>query len=414
MLAGLLGAVIWNLITWWLGLPTSSSHALIGGYAGAGLAKAGFEGLVRGKWLTTISFIVLSPLIGMILAYILMLAVHWIFRRTPPSRADRYFRRLQLLSSALFSCAHGTNDTPENDGHYHGHAHQHVGYQKDSHIRPWVIALAKFRDRDGHAERGMANREDDGVAADAAEAPQRLLRGNRSCDCDLFPDAAWASGFDDACDCGFDRGRGVGQSPEGSTVGGGRGDCVGVGAYDSVLGVRCLGLFSGDPGVLSCGVSGVSKVSAPGITTRASFREHDDRAARRQHHKHRFDCGAVCCGGPRRYNASKHALIGVTRTLAAEWGGYGVRCNAVCPGWVKTEMDAADQGSGNYRDADIIHRVPMGRFASPDDIAQAIAFLSDAATSGFINGQTIVVDGGWTTDATWESLRLAHRPAALS
>ena len=110
------------------------------------------------------------------------------------------------------------------------------------------------------------------------------------------------------------------------------------------------------------------------------------------------------------YNASKHALIGMTRTLAAEWGGFGVRCNAVCPGWVKTEMDAADQTSGNYRDADIVDRVPMGRFASPDDIAQAILFLSDAATSGFINGQTIVVDGGWTADATWESLRLTHRP----
>jgi NAD(P)-dependent dehydrogenase (short-subunit alcohol dehydrogenase family) len=112
------------------------------------------------------------------------------------------------------------------------------------------------------------------------------------------------------------------------------------------------------------------------------------------------------------YNASKHALIGVTRTLAAEWGGYGVRCNAVCPGWVKTEMDAADQTSGNYRDSDIINRVPMGRFASPDDIAQAILFLSRSATSGFINGQTLVVDGGWTADATWESLRLQHRPPA--
>jgi NAD(P)-dependent dehydrogenase (short-subunit alcohol dehydrogenase family) len=109
------------------------------------------------------------------------------------------------------------------------------------------------------------------------------------------------------------------------------------------------------------------------------------------------------------YNASKHGLIGLTRTLAAEWGGFGVRCNAVCPGWVKTEMDAADQTSGNYRDADIVNRVPMGRFAAPDDIAQAILFLSDPATSGFVNGQTLVVDGGWTSDATWESLRLEHR-----
>src|ERR1700749_3122900 len=73
------------------------------------------------------------------------------------------------------------------------------------------------------------------------------------------------------------------------------------------------------------------------------------------------------------YNASKHGLIGLTRTLAAEWGGRGVRVNAVCPGWVKTEMDAADQAGGSYTDADITARVPMGRFASADDIAKAIA-----------------------------------------
>ena len=141
VLAGLLGAVIWNLITWWLGLPTSSSHARIGGYAGAAIAKSGFEGLVRGKWLTTISFIVLSPLIGMILAYVLMVAVHWIFRRTPPRRADRYFRRLQLLSSALFSCAHGTNDAQKTMGIITALLVS-IGYQKDNHVPAWVIGLA--------------------------------------------------------------------------------------------------------------------------------------------------------------------------------------------------------------------------------------------------------------------------------
>ncbi|MGE5815329.1 MAG: SDR family NAD(P)-dependent oxidoreductase [Acidobacteriota bacterium] len=109
------------------------------------------------------------------------------------------------------------------------------------------------------------------------------------------------------------------------------------------------------------------------------------------------------------YNASKHGLIGLTRTLAAEWGGRGVRVNAVCPGWVKTEMDAADQQGGSYTDADIIDRVPMGRFATPDDIARAVAFLSNAEESGFINGHTLVVDGGWTADGGWESLRRRHR-----
>jgi NAD(P)-dependent dehydrogenase (short-subunit alcohol dehydrogenase family) len=109
------------------------------------------------------------------------------------------------------------------------------------------------------------------------------------------------------------------------------------------------------------------------------------------------------------YNASKHGLVGLTRTLAAEWGGRGVRCNAVCPSWVKTEMDVADQESGGYTDADIAGRNPMGRFASPDDIAQAVAFLADPARSGFVNGQTLAVDGGWLADASWDSLRARQR-----
>ncbi len=109
------------------------------------------------------------------------------------------------------------------------------------------------------------------------------------------------------------------------------------------------------------------------------------------------------------YNASKHGLVGLTRTLAAEWGGRGVRTNAVCPGWVKTEMDAADQASGHYADDDITSRVPMGRFASPDDVARAVAFLADSSESGFINGATIVVDGGWTSDGSWQRLRDAQR-----
>jgi NAD(P)-dependent dehydrogenase (short-subunit alcohol dehydrogenase family) len=109
------------------------------------------------------------------------------------------------------------------------------------------------------------------------------------------------------------------------------------------------------------------------------------------------------------YNASKHGLIGLTRTLAAEWGGRGVRVNAVCPGWVKTEMDVADQAGGSYTDADITARVPMARFASPDDIARAIAFLADGEQSSFINGQALAVDGGWTADGSWESLRLRKR-----
>jgi len=106
------------------------------------------------------------------------------------------------------------------------------------------------------------------------------------------------------------------------------------------------------------------------------------------------------------YNASKHGLVGLTRTLAAEWGGRGVRVNAVCPGWIKTEMDVADMASGAYNDADIVNRVPLARFASPGDVAEAILFLANAA---FVNGVALPVDGGWNADSSWDALRLKTR-----
>jgi len=108
------------------------------------------------------------------------------------------------------------------------------------------------------------------------------------------------------------------------------------------------------------------------------------------------------------YNTSKHGLIGLTRTLAGEWGGRGVRVNAVCPGWIKTEMDEKDMGSGAYDDTDIVNRVPMARFATPEDVAEGIAFLASEAAA-FINGVSLPVDGGWTGDVSWDSLRLKTR-----
>lgn len=107
------------------------------------------------------------------------------------------------------------------------------------------------------------------------------------------------------------------------------------------------------------------------------------------------------------YNSSKHGLIGLTRTLAAEWGGRGVRVNAVCPGWIKTEMDVKDMGSGAYTDTDIVNRVPMARFARPEDVAAAILFL--ARDGQFVNGVALPVDGGWDADSSWDALRLKTR-----
>ena len=116
ILAGLIGAIAWDLITWWLGLPTSSSHALIGGYAGAAVAHAGFGSLIMGEWPKTILFIFVAPMVGLVSAYLLMILVYWIFRGSSPSKMDKYFRKFQLLSAAAFSLSHGSNDAQKTMG----------------------------------------------------------------------------------------------------------------------------------------------------------------------------------------------------------------------------------------------------------------------------------------------------------
>jgi PiT family inorganic phosphate transporter len=113
---GLLGAIVWNLITWYWGLPSSSSHALIGGYAGAAVMRAGFGAIIPGGWTVTLLFIVLSPLIGMLLGGAFMTATFWAFRRARPVKVDRFFRWAQLASSAFFSLAHGANDAQKTMG----------------------------------------------------------------------------------------------------------------------------------------------------------------------------------------------------------------------------------------------------------------------------------------------------------
>jgi len=114
--AGLLGAIIWDLITWYYGLPTSSSHALFGGYAGAAVAKGGFSAIIPAGWTKTLIFIVLSPLIGLTVGLGVMTAIFWLFRSMRPGRVDHWFRRLQLLSAAGFSLMHGANDAQKTMG----------------------------------------------------------------------------------------------------------------------------------------------------------------------------------------------------------------------------------------------------------------------------------------------------------
>ena len=149
ILAGLLGAIVWDLITWWFGLPTSSSHALIGGYAGAAMAQVAWlkgiehspEALIPGKWPITLAFIVVAPMIGMVLAGFLMIAVYWLFRRSSPARMDSYFRKLQLLSAALYSFAHGTNDAQKTMGIITG-VLVSCGFLKTFDVPTWVILSA--------------------------------------------------------------------------------------------------------------------------------------------------------------------------------------------------------------------------------------------------------------------------------
>ena len=114
--AGLTGAIVWDLVTWYYGLPTSSSHALFGGYAGAAVAKAGFIAIIPSGWTRTIIFIVLAPLIGMTVGLLLMVMSQWVLRRQTPRRVDGFFRKMQLVSAAAFSLMHGANDAQKTMG----------------------------------------------------------------------------------------------------------------------------------------------------------------------------------------------------------------------------------------------------------------------------------------------------------
>lgn len=149
IMAGLVGAIVWDLITWWFGLPSSSSHALIGGYAGAAMANAArlrgldhsFEVLKAAAWIKTLIFIVVAPMVGMVLAYVLMMMVFWGFRNAHPAKLDPYFRKMQLLSSALLSFSHGANDAQKTAGIITG-VLVTAGYLTTFVVPTWVIFAA--------------------------------------------------------------------------------------------------------------------------------------------------------------------------------------------------------------------------------------------------------------------------------
>jgi PiT family inorganic phosphate transporter len=144
--AGLTGAIVWDLVTWYYGLPTSSSHALFGGYAGAAVAKAGFVAIIPSGWTRTLIFIVLAPLVGMIVGLLLMTLSQWVLRRQTPRRVDEFFRKMQLLSAAAFSLMHGANDAQKTMGIIAGALFTGGFLQRDGTgglpIPFWVVLLA--------------------------------------------------------------------------------------------------------------------------------------------------------------------------------------------------------------------------------------------------------------------------------
>jgi inorganic phosphate transporter, PiT family len=155
ILGGLIGAIVWDLVTWWGGLPSSSSHALLGGYAGAAIAKSGFGALIPGGWTLPLLFIVVSPLLGMTISLLLTVGLSWPLRNAPPGPVDRVFRRLQLISAGLYSLSHGANDAQKTMGiivsllvatqtHFNGATGwlSHLYLPNADHIPLWIVLAA--------------------------------------------------------------------------------------------------------------------------------------------------------------------------------------------------------------------------------------------------------------------------------
>jgi len=139
--SGLIGAIAWNLITWYFGLPTSSSHALFGGYAGAAVAKAGFAAIMASGWTKTLIFIVVAPMIGLAVGLAIMTGIYWNFRGSTTGQVDRWFRRLQLVSAAAYSLMHGANDAQKTMGIITG-ALVTGGYLATFEVPLWVVLSA--------------------------------------------------------------------------------------------------------------------------------------------------------------------------------------------------------------------------------------------------------------------------------
>jgi Phosphate transporter family len=222
IVAGLIGAIVWDLITWFWGLPTSSSHALIGGFAGAAVVKAGFGSLIGSGLVKIGVFMILAPLIGLIVGFFMMVLVLNVFKNQTPGRVDKVFRRGQLLSAAAYSLGHGTNDAQKTMG---------------------IIAVlgrpgGSRRARPGHDGGRLAHREDHGHADHQAAARRRLLRRDRGCPHLARHRDRGHPGEHHANDQRLDHGRGRDSAVLGGALGRGGQDPLGVDPDDSRLGDR--------------------------------------------------------------------------------------------------------------------------------------------------------------------------------
>ena len=243
VMAGLVGAIVWDVVTWLLGLPTSSSHALIGGYAGAAMGRAilvegwrsAFSVIIPHGWTKTLIFIVLAPAIGVALGFTFMVAISWIFRRRSPRQVDKLFRKLQLVSAAAYSLGHGGNDAQKTMGIVAGALYT-AGVLSKTEFAAQLGTLA-LADHSGCTRshlardilRRLAHRAHHGIEDHQAEAGWRLLRGSGGRDHPVGHGAGRNSGKHHAHDYRRDHRRGHHAAPLSRALGCSSAHRVGVG-----------------------------------------------------------------------------------------------------------------------------------------------------------------------------------------
>jgi PiT family inorganic phosphate transporter len=237
IMAALIGAIVWDLITWYFGLPSSSSHALMGGYSGAAMARVAhmrgfensFDAVIPSGWTLTLISIVVAPVLGLLIAYLMMVGVYWLFRDSSPKAMDVHFRRLQLVSAAFFSYSHGANDAMKTMGIITG-VLVTSGYLKTFEVPVWVIFAAHTAIGLGTMSGGWRI-----IRTMGARLTKLKPRGGFCAETgDLFPPAR----LDDARNRRRDRRSRIGAARQGGALGSGDQRRVGVGAHDSRVGRR--------------------------------------------------------------------------------------------------------------------------------------------------------------------------------